>query len=97
MTEKPFMPFRDAAGIFAAFLIVAAFVASGPIETFLTATTGVQIALPEWWRVAMVSLASAAFGYLIGKRMTSFKTGFDRPLCKSCPIREQIAQADSGQ
>ena len=86
---------RDAASVITAFIVVIAFICIGFIDLVAQAVfdkTHVQI--DEGWMAAMLSLASAAFGYLVGKRKSDDHNAIDRPLCSSCPLR-QYRQGES--
>lgn len=92
--KEPPPLWRDAAGVFTAFIVVASFVAIGFIEMIAEIAFGIVINIDAGWMAAMLSLASAAFGFLIGKRSGTRILGFDRPLCSTCPIRDQIKASD---
>jgi hypothetical protein len=63
--------FREFAGVLTAFLVVLSYVGIGYATALVQAIFGVSLALPDDWRSAMLSLASAALGYLIGKQLTA--------------------------
>lgn len=66
MSDKPH--FKEYAGVMTAFLVVLAYVGIGFVQTAVTVTTGTSVSLPGDWMAAMLSLSSAALGYLIGKQ-----------------------------
>lgn len=73
MTRDP-SNFREYAGALCAFIIVMAFVAIGFVVMAIVVTTGTSVTVPGDWMAAMLSLASAALGFLIGKQTTSPNT-----------------------
>lgn len=62
-------PFREYAGVLVAFLVVIAFVVIGYAQMSANIFLGIDIDAPSDWMAAMLSLASAALGYLIGKNL----------------------------
>lgn len=62
--------FREYAGALVAFIVVMAFVAIGFVSMAITVFNDKTIAVPGDWMAAMLSLASAALGFLIGKQTT---------------------------
>lgn len=64
----PSLPFKETAAAFTAFLVVLAFVAIGFLVMGAEALAGIKISAPGDWLAAMLSLASAALGFLIGKQ-----------------------------
>lgn len=62
--------FREWAGVLCAFIVVMSYVAIGFVQVFVQITTGTPATIPGDWGAAMLSLASAALGYLIGKQTT---------------------------
>lgn len=88
--ERPKALWRDAAGVFTAFIIVIAFIAIGFVAFFFTAVIGVDAKFDAGWLAAMLSLASASVGFLLGKNVKSSNLGLDRPVCKGCPLRDMI-------
>lgn len=64
----PKLPFKETAAAFTAFLVVLAFVSIGFITMGVEAVLGVKIVAPGDWLAAMLSLASAGLGFLIGKQ-----------------------------
>lgn len=69
MTSDP-TNFREYAGTMCAFIVVMAFVAIGFVSMALIILHGTSIPVPGDWMAAMLSLASAALGFLIGKQTT---------------------------
>lgn len=67
LLQKQPIPFKDAAGSITAFIVVLSFIAIGFVQGLGNAAFGATITMPESWSAAMLSLASAALGYLIGK------------------------------
>lgn len=63
--------FKEYAGVLTAFLVVLSYVGIGFVQTAVVVTTGGDVKLPPDWMAAMLSLASAALGYLIGKQPTT--------------------------
>jgi len=70
-TDKESAKFREFAGVLTAFLVVLSYVGIGYATAIVQAIFGISLALPDDWRSAMLSLASAALGYLIGKQLTA--------------------------
>lgn len=66
MNEKP--QFREYAGVLIAFLVVIAYVGIGFVQTAAIVFLGKEVLMPPDWMAAMLSLASAGLGYLIGKQ-----------------------------
>lgn len=62
---------RDAAGVLVASIVVLAYVGVGFVVVLVQVLFGVTATFPESWNSAMLSLASAALGYLIAKKMPS--------------------------
>jgi hypothetical protein len=62
---------REKVGVHVAAFIVIAFVAIGFAYVAVYVLAGTKIEFPPDWNAAMLSLASAALGYLIGKQSTS--------------------------
>jgi len=62
-------PAREYAGVLTAFIVVVSYVGIGFSTMAAQLIFGVEVSLPEDWRSAMLSLASAALGYLIGKKI----------------------------
>lgn len=58
---------REWAGVFIASVVVIAYVGIGFASVLVFLFTGTEIKFPDDWKSAMLSLASAAMGYLIGK------------------------------
>jgi hypothetical protein len=69
MTNNP-ANFREYAGVLTAFIVVMAFVAIGFVTMAITLFSGKSVPVPGDWMAAMLSLASAAIGFLIGKQST---------------------------
>ena len=67
---------RNAAGVVCSFIVVCAFAATGFIDVILTYALGTEIEFPGDWMAAMLSLASASLGFLIGKA--------DKPQSRRC-------------
>ena len=63
------LPFKETAATFTAFLVVLAFVAVGFLTMATEAFLGIKVAAPGDWLAAMLSLASAGLGFLIGKQI----------------------------
>lgn len=88
--QKP--PFKEGAGVLCAFLVVLAFVAIGFATMTCKVVLGIDVTVPGDWSAAMLSLASAALGFLIGKNDSSpivmpaqgADTGAYDP-CAGCP------------
>lgn len=83
---------RDAASVITAFIVVVSFIMIGFFDLIAQAIFNkTHVEIDEGWMAAMLSLASAAFGYLVGKRKSDERSSFsDRPLCESCPIRSYV-------
>lgn len=64
-------PAREYAGVLIASIVVISYIAIGFSAMFSQIVFGVEVKQPEDWRSAMLSLASAALGYLIGKQVTA--------------------------
>ncbi len=62
--------FREYAGALVAFIVVLAFVAIGFSVMAAKVILDVDVKEPAEWGAAMLSLASAALGFLIGKQTT---------------------------
>lgn len=79
--DKPL--WREVAGLTTAFIIVLAFVAIGFMDFFSHAWLGVQteIEFDAGWMAAMLSLASTAFGYMVGKQTSGKQSKGTCPLC----------------
>ena len=60
--------FREYAGVLTAFLVVISYVGIGFVQTAVVVTTATPLEMPKDWMAAMLSLASAALGFLIGKQ-----------------------------
>lgn len=61
---------RERVGVYIAAFIVIAYVGVGPAHLFMVLFRGAGITFPSDWTASMLSLASAAFGYLVGKQTT---------------------------
>lgn len=61
--------FRESAGVLTAFLVVLAYVGIGFVQTAAVVFLGQAVQMPPDWMAAMLSLASAALGFLIGKQI----------------------------
>ena len=59
--------FKESAGVLCAFIVVMAFIAIGFLQMTGKVLFGVEVTMSEAWGAAMLSLASAALGFLIGK------------------------------
>lgn len=107
---KHSLPFRDTAAAFTAFLVVIAFIAIGFLTMGTEVITGLKVTAPGDWLAAMLSLASAALGYLIGKQPDAlspvapppaFDPGFatDPAVCSCCgqPLPSNNAPEYSGR
>lgn len=79
--EKPL--WREVAGLITAFVIVASFVAIGFMDFFSHAWFGVdsEVEFDAGWMAAMLSLASTAFGYMVGKQTIDKKQKGICPVC----------------
>lgn len=66
--------FREYAGTLIAAIIVCAFVAIGFVSMAIVVFHGTPATVPGDWMAAMLSLASAALGFLIGKQTTGMPT-----------------------
>lgn len=73
MTKDP-ANFREYAGALIAFIICLAFIAIGFTTMAINVFHGATVQVPGDWMAAMLSLASAALGFLIGKQTTSPST-----------------------
>lgn len=62
------MPFREYAGVLVAMICVLAYIGVGFTQVGLHAFFGLRIPFEDSWASAMLSLSSAALGYLIGKQ-----------------------------
>lgn len=62
---------REWAGVIAALIAVVAFVNVGYTLILIQVSTGQTIEPPEAWSSGMISLSSAALGFLIGKQSTA--------------------------
>lgn len=69
MTRDP-VNFREYAGTLTAVVIVIAFIGIGFVQVGVVVWRGTPVTVPGDWMAAMLSLASAALGYLIGKQST---------------------------
>lgn len=67
MTKDP-ANFREYAGTLTAFIICISYIAIGFVQIAVSVFHGASITIPGDWMSAMLSLASAALGYLIGKQ-----------------------------
>jgi len=67
--HAPATHFREYAGVLTAFLTVIAFVLIGFAQMLAELFLGSKITAPPDWMAAMLSLASAALGFLIGKNV----------------------------
>lgn len=61
---------RERVGVLVAALAVICFIISGPAAMIATILQDKPMGFPDDWKSAMLSLASAAFGYLVGKQST---------------------------
>jgi len=61
---------KEWAGVFIACIVVAAYIGIGFVTVVATVLFGVDGKFPPDWSSAMLSLASAALGFLIGKQGT---------------------------
>ncbi len=73
--------FREYAGALVAFIVVMAFVAIGFVQLGIAVWHGSSVPVPGDWMAAMLSLASAALGFLIGKQ-----TSTPAPSAVSIPV-----------
>ncbi len=62
--------FREYAGTLVATIIVVSFIAIGFVQIGVVVFHGSSVSIPGDWMAAMLSLASAALGFLIGKQST---------------------------
>lgn len=62
---------REWAGVVAALIAVVAFVNIGYALILIEVLTGLKVSPPEAWASGMISLSSAALGFLIGKQSTA--------------------------
>jgi hypothetical protein len=65
-SKNPAAPFREYAGILIAFVVVASFIGIGFTGMLTQVLLDKVIEIPPDWMAAMLSLASAALGFLIG-------------------------------
>ena len=95
MTVKP-APFREYAGVLCAFVVVTAFIATGFLQMASEAVFGIKVTAPPDWSAAMLSLASAALGFLIGKQSTGPTANGDSlpPVMES--VRTEIRETRAG-
>lgn len=68
--------FKENAGVATAMLVVGAFVGIGYSKIVEALVTGRGIEVPDDWMAAMLSLASAAIGYLFGRGRSSSPVGY---------------------
>lgn len=61
--------FKEGAGVLTAFLVVLSYVGIGFVQTAAVVFLGQEVKMPPDWMAAMLSLASAALGFLIGKQI----------------------------
>ncbi len=61
---------REIFGVYIAAFIVMAYVAVGFVNVAIVVFKGQGVVFPSDWTASMLSLASAAFGFLVGKQMT---------------------------
>lgn len=61
---------RERVGVLIAAFIVIAYVMVGPLHVAIVYLKGAGITFPSDWTASMLSLASAAFGFLVGKQTT---------------------------
>lgn len=61
---------RERVGVLIAAFIVIAYVCVGPAHVAMVFFKGAGVLFPSDWTASMLSLASAAFGYLVGKQTT---------------------------
>lgn len=66
----PIAPFKEYAGVLTAFIVVIAYVSIGFLAMSAEVFLGIKVVPPGDWSSALLSLSSAAMGYLIGKQMT---------------------------
>lgn len=71
IVKNPPAKFREYAGVLTAFLVVMSYVGIGYATSIYQGLFGTPLQLPDDWSAAMLSLSSAALGYLIGKNMDS--------------------------
>lgn len=60
--------FREYAGVLTAFVVVLSYVGIGFVQTAVVVGASQSLEMPKDWMAAMLSLASAALGFLIGKQ-----------------------------
>jgi hypothetical protein len=85
MSEKATpLHFREYAGVMTAFFVVMAYVGIGFVQVAAVLTHGSAVELPGDWMAAMLSLASAALGFLIGKQSNS-EGGSQAPYTAALP------------
>jgi hypothetical protein len=90
MSEKPTpLHFREYAGVMTAFLVVIAYVGIGFVQVAAVLTHGSSVELPGDWMAAMLSLASAALGFLIGKQSSHSEAG--ALLAAAAPLAAPLA------
>lgn len=65
---------REIFGVYIAAFIVISYVAVGFVYVAIVLVKGQGIVFPSDWTASMLSLASAAFGFLVGKQMTGSQT-----------------------
>lgn len=65
------IPFKERAGVLTAFLVVISFVVIGFAQMAAFVVLGVEVKVPGDWSAAMLSLSSAALGFLIGQKIPS--------------------------
>lgn len=81
--------FKEVAGVLCAFLVVMAFVLIGFSQMATTIMLGTTISAPSDWMAAMLSLASAALGFLIGKNVQQEQESANGDLAASDPYASQ--------
>lgn len=61
--------FREKAGTIIAAVIILSYIAVGFVQMASVMFIGIEVGVPDSWSSSMLSLASAALGFLIGKQM----------------------------
>lgn len=71
MPDEPTSKFKENAGVATAMIVVLSFVGIGYLKMAESILLSKVVETPDDWSAAMLSLASAALGYLIGRRSSS--------------------------
>jgi hypothetical protein len=66
--EKRDSTYRETAGIITATICVISFIGIGFVQVAVFVVTGVAVTFPSDWQAAMLSVSSAALGFLVGSQ-----------------------------